>query len=84
LAKLTQYAYWYSAFTCMTLASAGISCYHVSVHPSVCLSQVSVLLKWLNTGSRKQRHMIAQGLDAKNLSKTQMGSPQRRRQMQVG
>jgi len=25
----------------------------------VCLSQVGVLLKWLNTESRKQRHMIA-------------------------
>ena len=26
------------------------------------LSQVGVLLRWLNLGSRKQRHMIAQGL----------------------
>jgi len=29
---------------------------------SVCLSQVGVLLKWLNVGSHKQCHMIAQGL----------------------
>ena len=29
---------------------------------SVCLSQVGVLLKWLNIGKRKQRHTIAQGL----------------------
>jgi len=29
---------------------------------SVCLSQVSVLLKQLNIGSCKQRHMIAQEL----------------------
>ena len=28
----------------------------------VCLSQVGVLLKWLNVGTRKQRHSIAQGL----------------------
>ena len=31
----------------------------LTVHPSVCLSQVGVLLKRLNTGSRKQRHAIA-------------------------
>ena len=29
---------------------------------SVCLSQVGVLLKWLNRGSHKQHHTIAQGL----------------------
>jgi len=34
----------------------------VSVRPSVCLSQVGVLLKWLNVGSHKQYHTIAQGL----------------------
>ena len=33
-----------------------------SVCPSVCLSQVGVLLKWLNIGTRKQHHTIAQGL----------------------
>jgi len=30
--------------------------------PSVCPSQVSVLLKQLNVGSHKQHHTIAQGL----------------------
>jgi len=34
----------------------------VFVCPSVCLSQVGVLLKWLNVGSHKQYHTIAQGL----------------------
>jgi len=34
----------------------------VSVRPSVCLSQVGVLLKWLSIGSHKQHHTIAQGL----------------------
>jgi len=49
----------------------------LSVCPSVCLSQVGVLLKWLNVGSCKQRHVIVQGLqfsDAKDLGKTQTGS----------
>jgi len=31
-----------------------------SVCPSIRQSQVGVLLKWLNTGSRKQQNMIAQ------------------------
>ena len=39
-------------------ASTDISCCRVSV----CLSQVGVLLKWLNVGLHKQRHTIAQGL----------------------
>jgi len=39
-------------------ASAFISCHHVSVR----LSQVGVLLKRLNVGSRKQRRTTAQGL----------------------
>jgi len=42
-------------FTRSTLASAGISCRRVSACLSVRLSQVSVLLKRLNVGSRKQR-----------------------------
>ena len=33
-----------------------------SVVMSVCLSQVCLLLKWLNIGSRKKHHVIAQGL----------------------
>jgi len=36
--------------------------YAVIVRLSVCLSQVGVLLKRLNVGSRKQRRTIAQGL----------------------
>jgi len=45
---------------------------------SVCLSQVGVLLKQQNAGSRKQRQTIAQGVsfsDAKDLGKTQTESP---------
>jgi len=76
----------YNFFTRTTLASAGISCRHVSVH----LSQVGVLLKRLNVGSRKQRHTIAQGLFNSSFlllkisTKLKRGHPQRRRQMQVG
>jgi len=43
-------------------ASAGISCCPVSVCPSVHLSQVNVLLKRLNVGSRKERYTIGQGI----------------------
>jgi len=32
------------------------------VHPSVCLSQVGVLWRWLNVGSHKQHYTIAKGL----------------------
>jgi len=47
--------------------------------PCVCLSvcHVGVLLKWLNVGSRKQCHMIAQELlfsDAKDLREIRPGS----------
>ena len=44
----------------------------------LCLSQVAVLLKWLNTGSHKQNHTIAQGLQffgAKDLREILPGSP---------
>ena len=64
-------------FTRAMLASAGISCCHVYVRLSVCLSQVGVLLKQLKVVSRQQRHMIAEGLsftDAENLGETQPGS----------
>ena len=46
------------------LCSRGICHGRVSVCLSVCVcpSQVGVLLKWLNVGTRKQRHTIAQGL----------------------
>jgi len=43
-------------FTRATLASAGMSSCRVSVHLSIRLSQVDVLLKRLNVGSRKLRH----------------------------
>ena len=47
----------------MTFLPTGISCHRMSVslfvRPSV---KVGVLLKWLDVGSRKQRHTIAQGL----------------------
>jgi len=51
-------------------ASAAVEVYAIvmrlSVCPlvrlSICLSQISVLLKWLNIGTRKQHHTIAQGL----------------------
>ena len=51
----------------------------LSVCLSVCLSQVGVLLKRLNVGSRKQRRTIAQGMgclfsDAEDLSKIETGS----------
>ena len=36
--------------------------YAVVVCLSVCLSQVDVLVKQLNVGSRKQRHTVAQRL----------------------
>ena len=50
----------------------------VSVCPSVCPSQVGVLLKRINIGSQKQHLTIAQGLqfsDAKDLSEIRPGSP---------
>jgi len=55
----------------------------------LCLSQVDVVLKRLkNVGSRKQHHMIAQGLFSfllpKILAKLKRRYPQPRHQMQVG
>jgi len=43
----------------MIFIRAGISC-RVSVHLSVRLSQVDVLLKRINVESRKRRQMITQ------------------------
>ena len=48
----------YRAMLCIRGTSHG----SVSVCPSVCPSQVGVLLKRLNVGSREQHHTIAQGL----------------------
>ena len=45
---------------------------------SVRLSQVGVLLKWLNVGSHKQHHTIAHGTlvsDVKDLREIRTGSP---------
>jgi len=43
----------------------------------VCPSQVGVLWRWLNLGSRRQRHTIAQRFsDAKNLCEIPTGHPQ--------
>ena len=57
--------------------SASISDRHVclSVCLSVRLSQVGVLLRRLNAGSRKQRHTTTEFSDAENLGKTETGSP---------
>jgi len=50
-------------------------------------SEVGVLLRWLNLGSRKQRHTIAEGLYflmPKISAKFQLGHPKRGRQIEVG
>ena len=51
---------------------------HGPVSVSVRLSQVGLRLKWLNVGSHKQHHTIAQGLqfsDAKDLREIRPGLP---------
>jgi len=50
---------WYLDATHTMLDGVGVSCRRVSVCPSICLSQVGVLLKRLNTGSCKQCLTIA-------------------------
>jgi len=53
--------------------------YAIVVCLSVCLSQVGVLLRRLNVGSRRQRHMIAQEssfLMPKISAKLKWGHPQ--------
>ena len=60
---------------------------HGPVSVCVCLSQVRVLQKQLNVGWRKQRRMIAQGLQfsvPKMFSRFERGQLQRGHQMQVG
>jgi len=52
----------------------GINHLHVSIRPS----QAIIVSKWLNTESRKQCHMIVQGLlfsDAEDLGKIRTGPP---------
>jgi len=62
LRQITMPAPHHSVFYRAMLCIRGTS--HGPVSVSVCLSllQVGVLLKWLNRGSHKQHHMIAQGL----------------------
>ena len=55
---VTVVSNFYRAMLCIRGTSHG----PVSVSVRVRLSQVGVLLKWLNTGSHKQHHTIAQGL----------------------
>jgi len=46
--------------------------------PCICLSQVGVLLKWINIAARKKNRTIAQGIyfsDAKDLREITSGSP---------
>ena len=58
------------------------------VCPSVCMSQIDVLQRWLNIGSSKQRHTIAQELYSfltpKISAKFRHDHPQRGRQIEVG
>ena len=56
--RVYTYKCFYRAMLCIRGTSHG----PVSVRPSVCPSQVGVLLKRLNVGSRKQHHTIDQGL----------------------
>ena len=69
----TLYAF---CFYCASYALRGICHGHVSM--CLCLSQVGVLLKWLNIGTRKQPRMIAQDssfLLPKIFSKFDRGHP---------
>jgi len=64
----------YRATLCIRGTSHGPVCLFVCL----CLSQVGVLLKQLNTRSHKQHHTIAQGhyfSDAKDLREIRPGSP---------
>ena len=55
---VTVVCHFYRAMLCIRGTSHG----PVSVSLSVRLSQVGVLLEWLNVGSHKQHHTIAQGI----------------------
>ena len=71
--------YSYSSYKQQVLTTRHHAGMVYAVVMCVCLSQVSVLLKWLNIGSRKQCHTIAQGLlefsHVEDLGKIQTGSP---------
>jgi len=69
------------AMLCMSGTSHG----PVSVSLCLCLSQVGVLLKWLNVGSHKQHHTIDSiFLKPKISAKFNRDHPLWGRQMQVG
>ena len=77
----------YRVMLCIRGTSHGPVSICPSVRPSVCPSQVGVLLKGLNVGSHKQHHTIAQGssfLKPKISAKFDQGHPLRGRHMQVG
>jgi len=61
----TTFLYSCKVSTCHFLRDAMLAWYMlwpcVCLSLSVCLSQVGVLLKWLNIGSRKQHHARAHG-----------------------
>jgi len=59
------------------------SCVCLSICLS-CLTHAGIVPKRQNVRSCKQRHAIAQIFDAKHLGEISMGSPQRRRQIEVG
>jgi len=93
---LTMVNIWLAIFLIVVLNSWGLfftaRCYASAVlamalHPSVCPSQVGVLLKRLNIGSHKQHHTIPQEfsfLMPKISAKFDRGPRLRGRRMQVG
>jgi len=79
--------YFYCAMLCIRGTSHRPVSVRLSVSVSVCLSQVGVLLKRLNTGSHKQHHTIIQDssfLLPRISAKFDRGHPLRGRRMQVG
>jgi len=71
---------------CIRGTSHGPVSVRLSIRPSVCPSEVGVLLKRLNVGLQKQHHTITQGLsfsDAKDYREIRPGSPPTRA-MNVG
>ena len=75
---------WQLIFTARCYASAVLA---MALCPSVCPSQVGVLLKRLNAGSRKQHHTIAENSSfrmPKFSAKFHRDHPLRGRQMHVG
>jgi len=58
VAEIWRFNGFYRAMLCIRGTSHG----SVSVRPSVCPSQVGVLVKRLNVESHKQHHTIAKGL----------------------